>query len=302
MAGYPTADTFDSLIDEVITSLQGFGANADQVNSLNASITSSSSTITVLSANPPIQKGIIEIDQELIYVYSGSGTTLSIQPWGRGWKGTTAAAHTSGAAIYVSPAYPRSIVAREVNNTIRAVYPTLFAVGSTDITLNSRDWQYELPAACHRILSVDWKYGIVTSWQTLPGWEMVHSANAADFPTSGKFLAINDPLPAGTILHVTYAMTPSLLVNGSDVFATVTGLPASSRDCIVYGAAARLLPWIDGAHVAQETVSTDVQDQTRPPGTAVAVAKQLQGQHLQRLSEERQALLMRYPLKAHKVR
>jgi hypothetical protein len=34
MAGYPTTDTFDSLIDEVITSLQGFGASGDLIQTL----------------------------------------------------------------------------------------------------------------------------------------------------------------------------------------------------------------------------------------------------------------------------
>lgn len=300
MAGYPTTDTFASLIDEVIVSLQGFGGSVDQMSTLTSSCTSSAVSLSVDSTQT-IGRGIIEIDQELMYALSQTSSTLTIAPWGRGWKGTTAAAHSANAAIYVSPTYPRSIVAREVNNTIRSVYPNLFDVKSTDITMNSRDWQYPLPADCDRILSVDWKYSIVTSWQPLHGWEQVQQANTTDFPT-GSFVAVNDPLPSDTILHVTYMSPPTLLANDTDQFAAVTGLPSSCRDVIVLGAASRLLPWVDASHVMQESVPSDAQDQVRPPGTATSLAKQIQQNYLMALSRERQALLTRYPIRAHKIR
>jgi hypothetical protein len=151
------------------------------------------------------------------------------------------------------------------------------------------------------VLSVDWKFSIVTSWQPLHGWEQVQSANTTDF-ASGSFLAVNDPLMSDTVLHVTYAQPPTLLVNGSDGFAATTGLPGSSRDVIVYGAASRLLPWVDATHVMQESVPSDAQDQVRPPGTAITVARELRNLYAMRLQQERAALLSRYPMKAHKIR
>jgi hypothetical protein len=301
MAGYPTTDTFSSLIDEVIVSLQGFGGNVDQMSTLTTGCTSNGLSLSVDSTQT-IGRGIIEIDQELMYALSQSGGTLTIAPWGRGWKGTTASTHATNAAIYIAPTYPRSVVAREINNTIRAVYPQLFDVKSTDITMNSRDWQYELPVDCDRVLYVDWKYSIVTSWQPLHGWEEVQAANTTDFPTSGNFLAVSEPLMADSTLHVTYMAQPTLLANDTDPFAATTGLPASSRDVIVYGAASRLLPWVDASHISQESVPSDAQDQQRPPGTATQLAKQMLQMYLMRLTQERQALLQRYPIKAHKVR
>lgn len=300
MAGYPTTDTFASLIDEVIVSLQGFGTTVDQMSTLTASLTSSATTLSV-DSTVNIGRGIIEVDQELMYVSSQSGSTLTLFPWGRGWKGTTATTHAANTAIYVSPTYPRSIVAREVNNTIRSVYPQIFDVNTTDITVNSRNWQYQLPANCDRVISVDWKYSIVTSWQPLHEWEQVQQANTTDFST-GSFIAIGEPLPSDTILHVTYMSPPTLLTNDTDQFATVTGLPATSRDVIVWGTASRLLPWIDGAHVSQESVPSDAQDQVRPPGVASSVAKTIQANYLTALARERGALLARYPMKAHKIR
>jgi hypothetical protein len=68
MAGYPTTDTFDSLIDEVITSLQGFGANVDQMSTLTTALHEQRDHLTVTSALQTIGRGIIEIDQELMYV------------------------------------------------------------------------------------------------------------------------------------------------------------------------------------------------------------------------------------------
>lgn len=301
MTGYPTTDTFDSLIDEVITSLQGFGANVDQLSTLTSPC-SDSDIVLQVDGDTVIGRGIVEIDQELIYVMRQDGTTLYLAPWGRGWKGTTKAAHAANAAIFVSPTYPRSIVAREVNNTIRSVYPSLFAVGSAEISTNPRDWQYGLPADCDIVISVDWKWSAaLTQWEPLSSWEQVQKANTSDF-NSGNFLAVGTPLPANSTLHILYMKSPTLLTSGADGFAATTGLPASCRDVIVYGAATRLLPWLDGSHVAQESVPSDAQDQARPPGTAIQVAREMRNQYLMRLQQERTRLLTVYPMRAHKIR
>jgi hypothetical protein len=52
----------------------------------------------------------------------------------------------------------------------------------------------------------------------------------------------------------------------------------------------------------QESVPSDAQDQVRPPGTAITVARELRNLYAMRLQQERAALLSRYPTKAHKIR
>ena len=102
-------------------------------------------------------------------------------------------------------------------------------------------------------------------------------------------------------LRVCYAARPSLLLYEDDPF-TLTGLPASSRDVIVLGAASRLLPWIDTGRVPSQSVSADLLDAKNGIGTAVSVGRELRNNYKLRLAEEQAALQAKYPTKVHKTR
>ena len=296
---YPSVDTFSSLIDEVITSLQGFGTSNDQVVTLTGPLTADA-LIFPVDDSDSISKGLVEIDEEIIYVMYGENGEAYVPAWGRGFKGTTAAAHAAGSAVWVSPSWPRATVAREVNNTIRSVYPSLFAVDTVEITGASNTWQYQLPADMERVLGVEWRYNFPDAWSTVKSWEVTHSSNTTDF-ASGKTLLIGEPLPTNAKVHVTYAKLPVALTNPDDAF-TLSGLPASSRDVIVFGTAARLIPWMDVARLPVETVPSDALDTGQRVGLSVQVANSIRTQYQARLDQERRALLERYPTRAHKVR
>lgn len=297
---YPTSDTFSSLIDEITYSLQGFGTDNDQVCSTTAVVGAGDVSISVDDASN-VSRGIIECDEELIYVSSAGNGAINVQPWGRGFKGTVASSHAAGSLVSIAPTWPRAVVAREVNNTIRSVYPNLFAVSTLELTADAFTWQYAIPSTVYRVLAVEWRWTTaLDGWMPITGWEMIHAANTDDFAT-GKALAIAEPLPAGCRIHVTYATAPTLLVNPTDPF-TLTGLPSSSRDVIVYGAASRLLPWQDTGRVAVETVSSDVQDSTKPVGNAIALASEIRKLYQLRLQDEIRQLQDRYPMRQHRVR
>jgi hypothetical protein len=268
----------------VTLSLGGFGSNNDMVCSLSYDIAANDLLIGV-DDTAAVSKGIIEIDDELIFVTANNSGTLTVPTWGRGYKGTTAADHTAGAKVSVAPTYPKAVVRREVNNTIRAVYPDLFAVKTTDITMDATHWQYELPADCDRVLLVDAKWTTIDGWEPVRAWDVIQSASTGDF-ASGKFIAFAEPLMAGVTVHITYAALPTLLTADSDLF-TATGLPATARDVILYGAAARLLPWMDTGRVGVETVMSDQQDETKPIGNAVSLAREFRTNYRLRLQAER---------------
>jgi hypothetical protein len=299
MSGFPTADTFASLVDEVITTLQGFGVNNDQVCTLSETIDAAAVTFMVDQADV-VSRGIIEIDEELMWVQSSANGQLVVPLWGRGWKGTTPASHALGTVTYVAPTYPRSIVSREVNNAIRAVYPALFGTASHEFTFVNGIWQYEMPADIDRLLAVDWRWNLEDGWRPMDGYELTHGASVTDFP-SGKMLSINEPLMVGGKVQVRYSKVPVLLSAPTDLYSA-TGLPDSSRDVVALGAAARLLPWLDAGRLPVETVPADSADQTKPVGNAIAVGREIRNLYAKRLQEERDALLARFPLRVHKVR
>jgi len=295
---FPTTDTFGTVIDEVILSLTGQGLTDDIIVSLNSAIDSNDLAITVDDSDV-LSRGLIEIDGELIYISSVAGATGAIPVWGRGFKGTTAASHLQDAAVHIAPTWPRSIVGREINNTIRSLYPTLFVPTATEITLTADNWQYELPAACEKVLSVEWEWG-TSQWIKTNAWEVMHLANATDFP-SGKAIALGDPLYTGSMLRVKYAARPTVFSSEASVFTTC-GLPASCKDVVVLGTAYRLLPWADAGRAKVDSAEANALSSSRPIGAATSIASNLQKSYLRRLEEERRALAANYPSQVHYVR
>lgn len=296
---FPTDDTFGSLIEEVILSLQGFGVNKDQMVTLTSEMTDSSTTFE-FDETEQISKGIVEIEDEIIWVKSVSGMTATIPPWGRGFKGTVAASHSSGTAVAVNPTWPRSQVGRAIQDTLKGLYPTLFTVGSTEFDITPTQWQYEMPATALKILTVEWKFNAIDGWNRLDAWDLSHSANTTDFP-SGVALSLGCMFSAGTRIRVLYAKTPTLFTATTDLF-TSTGLPLSSKDVVLLGAAGRMLGWLDIGRLPVQAVEADALDSPRPLGTAAALKDKLRADYQTRLAEEQRALLARYPLMTHFTR
>lgn len=75
------------------------GATATTTFTLVGAVTSTDTTITVSNATTLASAGYIKVDSEIIY-YSGT-TSTTLQNCVRGQANTTAAAHTTGTAIYV---------------------------------------------------------------------------------------------------------------------------------------------------------------------------------------------------------
>jgi len=76
---------------------------------------------------------IIEIGQELMICTDLNAVTNTITVT-RGARGTTAAAHTAGDLIKISPPFPRINVFDAVCDQIKNLYPTLFATETKSVT------------------------------------------------------------------------------------------------------------------------------------------------------------------------
>ncbi len=119
--------TFKEMVDEVALNLQGFTLRQDRSTHLTAAVTSTATSMTLSSADN-VAKGIIQIDDELIWVdsYDKNTGVITIPPYGRGYLGTTKSSHTSGTQVIIKPTYPRNNIKKAINDTIRAVGDTLF--------------------------------------------------------------------------------------------------------------------------------------------------------------------------------
>ena len=292
--------TFNNLIDDVQLDLSGFTYRQDRVTYLVSAATTSDLILNVASTDN-IGKGIIEIDDEMMWVdsYDRQANTITIAPFGRGYNGTTAAAHSTNTKVTITPTYPRYAVKRAINDTIGAVYPKVFATGSSAVSFLASRTTYALPADAVQILSMAWQsVGPTKEWLPIRQWRWDPLAYATSFPT-GKSVSIYDNVLPGRTINIIYAHIPTSMSNLSDDFETVTGLPASMKDVVVYGAAWRLSSYVDPARISISSPQADELDVKRPYGTGTNVTKNLQALYLQRLEEESLKQKLQYPTRVH---
>jgi hypothetical protein len=288
------------MVEEVLINLEGFTLRQDRTTYLTTAIDSDDLTLSLASGDN-IGKGIVEVDEELIHIDSvdRSDRSAVISPFGRGYRGTTAASHALNAKVTFSPSFPRLSVKRAINDTIRAVYPNIFGVTSTTFTYNAAQTTYSLPANAETVLAVSWdSIGPSGEWIPVRRWRQDPTAASAEYATTNS-ISIYDALVPGRTVQVIYTKEPSALSSASDVFTTVTGLPESTRDVIIYGAAYRMVSFLDPGRLTFTSPEADQNDTTRQFGAGTNTARYLLALYQQRLQEESQKLNGKYPVRVH---
>lgn len=295
--------TLDEMVDEVKSKLIGYSLNQDKVTYVNntSGITATSTSITVGASNN-FAKGIIEIDDELIWIdsYNKTTGTLNVVPtYGRGYLGTNAAPHSRYALITLSPTFPRINIKQAINDTIQAVGNKLFAVASTTFTYNSAVTTYALPDDAQDVLSVSWEsVGPSKEWIPVKRWRQDKMASATAF-NSTKTVSLYDPITSGRTVLVWYTALPNTLDSGSEDFVDVTGLPDSCKDVIVLGACYRLLSFIDAGRINVTSAEADLNDSKVSSNASGTVSRYIYALYTTRLNEEVGKLQLDYPVKLH---
>lgn len=295
--------TFSQLTDQTLMQLYGYTTLQDQATHLTASATASATTIAVSDVTA-ISRGIIEIGDEIIWVDSVDSSTgiLTIPPYGRGFRGTTAVAHNPGDRVVSSPMFPRQMVKDAINDAIKSVFPELFAVGETTFTFQPSMNTYSLPAGALDVLQVSWQTtGPSKEWLPIRRMRVDKHAATGSF-TTGVSVSVYDSIVPGKTIKIVYTMEPSQLVNDSDVFSTVTGLPSSCEDLIKFGAAYRLTPFFDSAHLSGQSAEADYSGQPRNQNNAASLSRFLLQMYQVRLAEETRGLQSVFPVRSYFTR
>lgn len=305
--------TLSNMIDEVLINLAGYTFQQDRATHLTSAVTTTTSTsasplILSLASTDNVGKGIIEIDEELLWVDSLDrvANTATISPYGRGYLGTTAATHTADAKVTISPTFPRYSVKRAINDTIRALGSNIFAVKTTTFTFNAAVSTYAFANLnIKNILSLTWQdIGPTKEWVPIRRWDFDAFANPEAFgyvtgTDTVQTVTLGEAPVSGRTVKVIYATDPNAFSANTDVYTTVTGLPESTRDVVVLGAAYRLLSFLDPARAAQVSPQADETDAKRPYGASQSATKQLYALYTQRLNEETKAQQANYPIRVH---
>lgn len=297
--------TFGSMADEVVRKLAGFTLRQDRQTHLTAAVNATATSITVASAQN-ISNGIIQIDDELIYVdsYDRNSGVLSIPPYGRGYNGTYAATHQNGARVIISPTFPSVDVKDAINETLLATFPDLYTTGVHTFLFSPSKSTYALPNEVETVLGVSYETtGPSKEWLPIRGYRVDPMANVDAFNSSNSITLLSG-VESGRTVQVFYTAAPTVMDADDDDFEIVTGLPASCKDVIVLGATARLASFIDPGRLTFGSAESDQQSQIagRAYGAGTNASKYLLALYDKRLAEEARKLNDRNPIRIHFTR
>jgi len=291
---------FIDVINETQLALTGYTNRQDQATYLTSALSSTATTFVVADGTV-LTRGLVEIDDELIWVDSFDRTTntATVPTYGRGFRDTTAVTHSAGTRVTITPSFPRSVIRRNINLAIDGVYPDLFGTFYTTFPFQAAVTTYVLPQEAVDILGCSWQtIGPSKEWLPVRHYRVDRMANPTTWGT-GKTLSIREGIVPGRKVMVTYTKKPTTLVYDTDDFAGVTGLSDSAREVIILGAAYRTAMYLDLGRVPAATAEADAQQGNDPVGSAANIGRVLQQMYQQRLLVEVRRLQEQYPPRTH---
>jgi len=268
-----------------------------------------------------LDKGtIIEINQELMICTDLNAVTNTITVK-RGMKGTTAAAHTAGDIIKISPPFPRKVVFDAVKDQINNLFPTLFAVetqsvaASTGYTLLG---SFDNPGTNNYLVSILSAISQYTDFAT--GSD---STGTVFLPVTSSLVELPNPFTYtdsdGVSRTITYSTGPSVVhaiqfqsiaqghtvhvtfkkkfiepTTESDTLATI-GLEAEYEPIIMAGVAAQLLAGKDIPSATTDYISDQLSVANFPVGSANSVRNSLLQYQQLLVNQARKYLRAKYP-------
>ena len=290
---------FIDLINETNLALTGYTNRQDQATYLTSPMTSTDTSFVVADGTV-LTRGLVEIDDELIWVDSFDRTTntATIPAYGRGFRDTTAASHSAGTRVTIAPSFPRSVIRRNLNLAIDGVYPDLFGTFYTIFNWQAARTTYVLPNEAVDVLGASWQtIGPSREWLPVRHYRVDKMANPL-YWNSGKTISIREGIIPGRPVMITYTKKPTVLQYDTDDF-TMTGLSDSAREVIILGAAYRTAMYLDLGRIPAATAEADAQQGNDPVGSAANIGRVLQQMYQQRLLVEVRRMQEQFPPRTH---
>ena len=233
--------TTATVIDRTLRQL--LSGTVEARNKLASTINSSATSVTATYALESLRAGqVFEIDSEMFYIWEAdvSTKTLTVQ---RGYAGTTAAAHTSGAIITASPRFPRAQVLEAINDELMDLSSPmhgLFQVKTLDYTYNGTDRMINLTGVTSMIdlLGVSVRY-LNDDYPVARKVKLVRDLPTDDF-ASGFAIKFDQNVYPGR-LRIVYKAAYSGTTSESTDINTTCGVQESITDIVTIGTQIRLM-------------------------------------------------------------
>ena len=298
--------TFNRLVQRTRHRLSGFDAIMDASTELSDDLAVDAVDVPVTDVQG-FGRGVVEIDLEVVRITSTdeSSEVLHASTFGRGYRGTIPATHSTGTEVVFNPMFPASDVADKINSVLRDIFPSVYAVSSENFDVSSGFVSLALPITTFGVISVTARLaGSALDWRPVVHWEFDPTADTTTHAT-GRALHFPLGVPPGSVVRVTYAEAPGLFDPTGDPsqdFEAVTGLPERCEELLEIGVASLLAPFVDMARAQVAGAEARAEGDSHKFGAANTVAQTLYSMYKTRVEAERALLAKQYPIRSHKVR
>lgn len=287
-----------------------------EVSALGATLTDTDTVVTLAYELPPsLREGAV------IVVGTESMRVISVDPAPkeltviRGWEGSTAAAHSSGAAVEINPRFASIDVYEALQDEVAGLPETLYRVDQTQVAVALGQDTIELPAAWSNLYGlIDARQFITdpitttgvdrTSWPRIEG-RVVRGVAATwtEGPSTGVYFRPKKRISnyAGTAIAGHVYFTAALPWDLTDVAVTAdlvvdVGMQPSMLDVVKLGVKLRLLPDEEVGRSDRRGQDENRRASENPVGSALSAWRILNAQYVKRRTEESNRLRSLYPI------
>lgn len=273
----------------------------EEINVLATSLSDTTTTSVVVSDDVSgIQAGaVIEIDDELMFVRSSDAGTKTATVI-RGYEGSTAATHSSGAAVYVKPKFSRLALFDAMNDALDDLSAEgLFKMNTLELTYSSSVQGYNLTG----LTNVEDVYAVYyqdtgpeKAWPMMDrrDWDLRRNAETDDF-ASGMQLVVYGYAQPGRQLRVQYKSPFTRLTATSQSIETDAGFPAQGIRLLKIASAMQMVYWRETMRNVFETQGDTRRAQEVPAGANIGAARAWEVRYEKALQNELDRQARQYP-------
>lgn len=279
--------TLATLADQTYDLLYGAGPMERPQEDVGTLASAAATALTGLGRTPLWKVGdyaeFTDNGEVIIFTTDASAGAATVR---RAQRGTTGLTHT-GVVMRKNPLYPRYLIERMVNQTVRAMWPTVWSWHKDTVTVVSQDSTYTLDQYIEDVVEV-YQYDLNNDeryHQVHPdGWRVIRQVDIG-LATTGNLLRI--------------ASVPDF---DETVYYTAKRRPHPDDLANLSNELADLVPWMAAAECVYARGQAETYSPTHQSGarisagnTAAARAQTWEGFYLRKLSERRDQLLLEVP-------
>jgi hypothetical protein len=233
--------TAATLINKTLRQL--LSGTVEARNKLTSTVNSAATSVVLDYSLEGLRAGqIFEIDSEIMYIWAANTATRTLTVE-RGFNGTTAAEHTSGALVTANPRFPRAQILEAINDEVLDLSSPvngLFQVKTLNFTYNGTDRMINLTSATDVIdvLNVSVRY-LTDDYPIARKVKLVRDLPTDDF-ASGFALKFDQAVYPGR-LRIVYKAPYSGVTTEATNLNSSCGIQESVEDIVVVGTQIRLM-------------------------------------------------------------